>query len=84
MTVLKNCNGDYSSENIMKQAASLKKVKLPLLLPGMSVSTGSDDYLPFQQLQRAASTARAGSASAKFWTTAEDNEAARTYHDHQR
>ena len=51
MTVLKNCNGDYSSENIMKQAASLKEVKLPLLLPGMSVSTGSDDYLPFQQLQ---------------------------------
>jgi branched-chain amino acid transport system substrate-binding protein len=35
----------------MRQAASLKNVKLPLLLPGMTVATGPDDYLPFQQLQ---------------------------------
>ncbi|MBR0828797.1 ABC transporter substrate-binding protein [Bradyrhizobium manausense] len=51
MTVLRACNGDFSRDNILKQAASLKEVKLPLLLPGMSVSTGPDDYLPFQQLQ---------------------------------
>ncbi|MBR0719419.1 ABC transporter substrate-binding protein [Bradyrhizobium liaoningense] len=51
MTVLHACNGDFSRDNILKQAASLKEVKLPLLLPGMSVSTGPDDYLPFQQLQ---------------------------------
>ncbi len=49
--VLKACNGDYSRANIMKQAASLKEVSLPLLLPGITVSTDSEDYLPFQQLR---------------------------------
>ena len=49
--VLAACKDDVSRDNIMRQAASLKEVKLPLLLPGMSVSTGPDDYLPFQQLQ---------------------------------
>ena len=51
MTVLKACKDDVSRDNIMRQAASLKDVKLPLLLPGMTVTTGPDDYLPFQQLQ---------------------------------
>jgi len=49
--VLKACNGDFSRANIMKQAASLKDVPLPLLLPGITVSTDSEDYLPFQQLR---------------------------------
>ncbi|MBW7966859.1 ABC transporter substrate-binding protein [Bradyrhizobium sp. BR 10261] len=51
MTILRACKDDVSRDNIMRQAASLKEVKLPLLLPGMSVTTGPDDYLPFQQLQ---------------------------------
>ncbi|MHC2244832.1 ABC transporter substrate-binding protein [Bradyrhizobium elkanii] len=51
MAVLKACNNDFSRENIMRQAASLRDVPLPLLLPGMTVSTGPDDYLPFQQLR---------------------------------
>jgi len=51
MTVLRACKDDVSRDNIMRQAASLKEIKLPLLLPGMAVSTGPDDYLPFQQLQ---------------------------------
>jgi branched-chain amino acid transport system substrate-binding protein len=51
MTVLMACKDDFSRENILRQATSLREVKLPLLLPGMTVSTGSDDYLPFQQLQ---------------------------------
>ena len=49
--VLSACNGDFSRANIMKQAASLKEVPLPLLLPGITVSTDSEDYLPFQQLR---------------------------------
>jgi branched-chain amino acid transport system substrate-binding protein len=49
--VLKACNGDFSRANIMKQAASLKEVSLPLLLPGITVSTDPEDYLPFQQLR---------------------------------
>jgi branched-chain amino acid transport system substrate-binding protein len=51
MSVLKACKDDFSRENIMRQAASLKEVRLPMLLPGITVSTGSDDYLPFQQMQ---------------------------------
>jgi branched-chain amino acid transport system substrate-binding protein len=51
MTVLKACKDDVSRDNIMRQSASLKDVKLPLLLPGMTVATGPGDYLPFQQLQ---------------------------------
>ncbi len=51
LAVLKACGNDFSSENIKRHAASLKDVKLPLLLPGVSVSTGPGDYLPFQQLQ---------------------------------
>ena len=51
MTVLKACKDDFSRENIMRQAASLKEVRLPMLLPGITVSTGPDDYLPFQQMQ---------------------------------
>lgn len=51
MQVLKACGDDFSRDNIMKQAASLHEVPLPLLLPGMTVSTGPDDYLPFQQLR---------------------------------
>jgi branched-chain amino acid transport system substrate-binding protein len=51
MTVLRACKDDFSRDNILRQATSLREVKLPLLLPGMTVSTGPDDYLPFQQLQ---------------------------------
>ncbi len=50
VSVLKACKDDFSRDNIMRQAASLREVSLPLLLPGMTVSTGPDDYLPFQQL----------------------------------
>lgn len=49
--VLTACNGDFSRANIMKQAASLREVALPLLLPGITVTTDSEDYLPFQQLR---------------------------------
>ncbi len=49
--VLRACGDDFSRANVMKQAASLKNVELPLLLPGVTVSTGPDDYLPFQQLR---------------------------------
>jgi branched-chain amino acid transport system substrate-binding protein len=51
MAVLRACKDDFSRDNILRQATSLREVKLPLSLPGMTVSTGPDDYLPFQQLQ---------------------------------
>jgi branched-chain amino acid transport system substrate-binding protein len=49
--VLRACGDDFSRENVLRQAASLRNVPLPLLLPGITASTGADDYLPFQQVQ---------------------------------
>jgi branched-chain amino acid transport system substrate-binding protein len=49
--VLRACKDDFSRENIMRQAASLRDVQLPLLLPGITISTSADDYLPFQQMR---------------------------------
>src|SRR5713101_272926 len=42
--VLQQCGDDLSRENIMRQAANLKDVKLDLLLPGLSISTSRTDY----------------------------------------
>jgi len=49
--ILKACGKDMSRENILRQATSLKDVKLPLLLAGVTVTTSKDDYLSFQQLR---------------------------------
>ncbi len=35
----------------MKQAASLHDLQLPMLLPGISISTGPNDYAPIKQMQ---------------------------------
>jgi branched-chain amino acid transport system substrate-binding protein len=35
----------------MKQAASLHDLALPMLLPGITISTGGDDYAPIKQMQ---------------------------------
>ena len=51
--VLKQCGDNLTRENVMKQAANLKKVPLKLLLPGVTAETSPDDYAPFQTLQLA-------------------------------
>jgi hypothetical protein len=48
---LKQCGNDLSRANIMKQAASLKDVSLPLLLPGIKINTGPADFYPLEQEQ---------------------------------
>lgn len=48
--VLKQCAGNFTSENIMKQAASLKDFKPDLLLPGITVNTAEKDFFLFDQL----------------------------------
>jgi branched-chain amino acid transport system substrate-binding protein len=50
---LKQCGNDLSRENIMKQAANLKDVDLPLLLPGMKINTSPTDHAPIEQEQLA-------------------------------
>jgi branched-chain amino acid transport system substrate-binding protein len=49
--VLRQCGDDLSRENIMRQAANLHKLSLPLLLPGITINTSPDDYRPVKQMQ---------------------------------
>jgi hypothetical protein len=49
--VLKQCGDNLTRENVMKQAANLKDVDLGMLLPGIKVNTGPNDYFPLKQLQ---------------------------------
>ena len=51
--VLKQAGDQLTRDNVMKQAASLD-MTLPMLLPGVSIKTGPDDYYPIerQQMQR--------------------------------
>jgi len=48
---LEQAGDDLSRENIMKQAANLKEVKVPMLLPGMYVDTSPTDFFPLEQMQ---------------------------------
>jgi ABC-type branched-subunit amino acid transport system substrate-binding protein len=49
--VLKRCGDDLTRENVMKQAASLHNLQLPLLLPGITLNTSADDFDPIKQMQ---------------------------------
>ena len=49
--VLRQRGDDLSRENIMRQAANLHKLSLPLLLPGITINTSPDDYRPVKQMQ---------------------------------
>ena len=49
--VLKQCGDNLTRENVMRQAASLKDVKLPLTLPGIVVDTSPEDFRPIVQLR---------------------------------
>ena len=51
--VLKQCGNDLSRENVMKQAANLKDLELPLLLPGMTINTSPTNFSPIRQMQLA-------------------------------
>nr|HET7858562.1 ABC transporter substrate-binding protein [Caldimonas sp.] len=51
--ILKQCGNDLTRENVMRQAASLKNIKMPLLLPGMSINTSPTDFYPIEQGQLA-------------------------------
>ena len=49
--VLRQCGNDLSRENIMRQAANLHELELPLLLPGIRVNTSPTDYRPVKQMR---------------------------------
>ncbi len=50
--VLKQAGDNLTRENIMKQSASLD-MNLPMLLPGVNVKTGPDDFYPIEREQLA-------------------------------
>jgi branched-chain amino acid transport system substrate-binding protein len=49
--VLKQCGDDLTRANVMHQAANLKDLELPLLLPGIRISTSPTDYRVVRQVQ---------------------------------
>jgi branched-chain amino acid transport system substrate-binding protein len=51
---LKKCGDELTRENLMRQAANHQKLRVPGLLPGITVSTSPTDFYPVQavQLQR--------------------------------
>jgi branched-chain amino acid transport system substrate-binding protein len=49
--VLKKCGDDLTRENVMKQAASLKDFRTEVLLPGIKINTGPNDFAPISSLQ---------------------------------
>ncbi|TXL77195.1 ABC transporter substrate-binding protein [Vineibacter terrae] len=51
MRVLRQCEGRLTRENIMHQAANLKDVEVPTLLPGITVNTSPTNYHPLRQVQ---------------------------------
>ncbi len=49
--VLKQCAGDYSRENIVKQARNIRGLSLPTLMPGITINTGPQNGMAYTQLQ---------------------------------
>jgi branched-chain amino acid transport system substrate-binding protein len=52
--VLTRCGDDLTRVNLMKQAASMKNLVVPLLLPGIKINTSPTDFFPIQSVQLAA------------------------------
>jgi branched-chain amino acid transport system substrate-binding protein len=51
VTVLKACGNNLTRENVMKQTASIHELKLPMLLPDITLSTSANDFNPIKQMQ---------------------------------
>jgi branched-chain amino acid transport system substrate-binding protein len=49
--VLKQCGDDLTRENVMRQAANLKNLEVPGLLPGVRINTSASDFYPIEQVQ---------------------------------
>ncbi|HYF07432.1 MAG TPA: ABC transporter substrate-binding protein [Acetobacteraceae bacterium] len=49
--VLRQCNGNFSRDNIMRQATSIAPMDIPTLLPGVRVGTSPQNYHPIRHMQ---------------------------------
>ena len=48
---LKQCGDELTRENVMKQAANLQHLELPMLLPGITINTSPTNFAPIRQAQ---------------------------------
>jgi branched-chain amino acid transport system substrate-binding protein len=51
--VLKQCGDDLTRENVMKQAANVKNLQLPMVLEGIKANTSPTDFYPIQSVRLA-------------------------------
>jgi branched-chain amino acid transport system substrate-binding protein len=51
LQVLKQCKGDYSRANVMKEAENLHDFELRVLLPGIKLNTTHTDHRPITSMQ---------------------------------
>jgi branched-chain amino acid transport system substrate-binding protein len=49
--VLRQCGDDLTRENVMRQAENLRDLQLPMMLPGILVSTSPTNFHPIRQMQ---------------------------------
>ncbi len=49
--VLRQCGDDLTRENIMRQAANLHDLQLPMMLPGIVINTSPTNFRPIRQMQ---------------------------------
>jgi branched-chain amino acid transport system substrate-binding protein len=49
--VLRRCGDELTRENFMRQAADLRDLELPMLLPGIKVNTSPSNFFPVKQMQ---------------------------------
>jgi branched-chain amino acid transport system substrate-binding protein len=53
MQVLKQCGDDLTRENVMRQAANLHDLEVPMLVPGIRINTSPTRFYPVNQEQMA-------------------------------
>ena len=51
ISILKACGNDLTRANVMRQAANIRDQKLPMMLPGIIISTSENDFAPIKQMQ---------------------------------
>lgn len=51
--ILQRCGATLTRTEVMKQAANLKEVSVPMLLPGIKINTSASDFAPVEQMRLA-------------------------------
>jgi branched-chain amino acid transport system substrate-binding protein len=49
--ILKQCGDSLTRDNVMRQAANLRHLALPMLLPDITISTSPTDFAPIKEIQ---------------------------------